>query len=98
MPTDETAPGPYNAITDVPGIRVGHRQRTDAPSLAGTTVTPLPGGAVTGSDSRGGAPGTRETDLLDPVNANPGANAIVLTGGSAYGLDTAAGVMEWLEG
>ncbi|MBB5835281.1 P1 family peptidase [Kribbella italica] len=90
-------PGPHNAITDVPGVLVGQVERTDPPYLTGTTVVYFPGTAVAGVDVRGGAPGTRETDLLDPVNANPGVNAIVLSGGSAYGLDTAAGVMAWLE-
>lgn len=90
-------PGPYNAITDVPGVLVGHFERTDAPYLTGTTVVHVPGTAVAGVDVRGGAPGTRETDLLDPVNSNPGVNAIVLTGGSAYGLDAASGVMAALE-
>ncbi|MEV6288095.1 P1 family peptidase [Kribbella sp. NPDC051770] len=90
-------PGPYNAITDVPGVLVGQVERTDPPYLTGTTVVYFPGTAVAGVDVRGGAPGTRETDLLDPVNSNPGVNAIVLSGGSAYGLDTAAGVMSWLE-
>jgi L-aminopeptidase/D-esterase-like protein len=89
--------GPHNAITDVPGVLVGQVQRTDPPYLTGTTVLYLPGTAVFGVDARGGAPGTRETDLLDPVNSNPGVNAIVLTGGSAYGLDAATGVMAWLE-
>jgi len=90
-------PGPHNAITDVPGVLVGQVERTDAPYLTGTTVLHFPGTAVAGVDVRGGAPGTRETDLLDPVNSNAGVNAIVLTGGSAYGLDTAGGVMGWLE-
>ncbi|TDU84371.1 putative pantetheine hydrolase [Kribbella voronezhensis] len=90
-------PGPHNAITDVPGVRVGQVERTDAPYLTGTTVLHFPGTAIAGVDVRGGAPGTRETDLLDPVNSNPGVNAIVLTGGSAYGLDAAGGVMGWLE-
>jgi L-aminopeptidase/D-esterase-like protein len=87
----------HNAITDVPGIRVGQVQQTEAPYLTGTTVVYAPGTAVAGVDVRGGAPGTRETDLLDPVNSSPGVNAVVLTGGSAYGLDTAGGVMAWLE-
>lgn len=87
----------HNAITDVPGIRVGQVQRTDEPYLTGTTVIHAPGTAVAGVDVRGGAPGTRETDLLDPVNSSPGVNAVVLTGGSAYGLDAVAGVMAWLE-
>lgn len=97
MTTEQAVPGPLNAITDVPGVLVGQVEQTEAPYLTGTTVVHLPGTAVAGVDVRGGAPGTRETDLLDPVNSNPGVNAIVLTGGSAYGLDTAAGVMAWLE-
>ncbi|MFB6723056.1 P1 family peptidase [Kribbella sp. NPDC056345] len=90
-------PGPHNAITDVPGVLVGQVERVDAPYLTGTTVVYVPATAVAGVDVRGGAPGTRETDLLDPVNSNPGVNAVVLTGGSAYGLDAAGGVMRWLE-
>ncbi|GAA1674831.1 P1 family peptidase [Kribbella yunnanensis] len=90
-------PGPHNAITDVPGVLVGQVERVDAPYLTGTTVVYVPTTAVAGVDARGGAPGTRETDLLDPVNSNPGVNAVVLTGGSAYGLDTAGSVMRWLE-
>jgi L-aminopeptidase/D-esterase-like protein len=90
-------PGPHNAITDVPRVLVGQVQRLDPPYLTGTTVVHVPSTAVAGVDVRGGAPGTRETDLLDPVNSNAGVNAIVLTGGSAYGLDTAGGVMGWLE-
>ncbi|TCO51172.1 putative pantetheine hydrolase [Kribbella antiqua] len=90
-------PGPQNAITDVPGVLVGQVERVDAPYLTGTTVVHVPGTAVAGVDVRGGAPGTRETDLLEPVNSNQGANAVVLTGGSAYGLDTAGSVMRWLE-
>ena len=97
MTTEHPAPGPQNAITDVPGVLVGQVENTEAPYLTGTTVVYLPGTAVAGVDVRGGAPGTRETDLLDPVNSNPGVNAIVLTGGSAYGLVTADGVMAWLE-
>ena len=90
-------PGPQNAVTDVPGVLVGQVERVDAPYLTGTTVVHLPATAVAGVDVRGGAPGTRETDLLEPVNSNAGVNAIVLTGGSAYGLDTAGSVMRWLE-
>ncbi|TCM40201.1 P1 family peptidase [Kribbella sp. VKM Ac-2568] len=97
MTTELPVPGPHNAITDVPGVLVGQIERTDAPYLTGTTVVHVPAGAVAGVDVRGGAPGTRETDLLDPVNSNPGANAIVLTGGSAFGLDAVAGAMSWLE-
>jgi putative pantetheine hydrolase len=97
MTTEHPVPGPQNAITDVPGVLVGQVENTEAPYLTGTTVVYLPGTAVAGVDVRGGAPGTRETDLLDPVNSNPGVNAIVLTGGSAYGLVTADGAMAWLE-
>jgi L-aminopeptidase/D-esterase-like protein len=84
-----------NAITDVPGIEVGHAQNEDA--LTGCTVTLCRKGAVAGVDVRGGAPGTRETDLLDPVNLVEKAHAVVLAGGSAYGLDAASGVMRYLE-
>ncbi|ADB32527.1 peptidase S58 DmpA [Kribbella flavida DSM 17836] len=90
-------PGPQNAITDVPGVLVGQVERVEPPYLTGVTVLHFPGTAVAGVDVRGGAPGTRETDLLDPVNSNANVNAIVLTGGSAYGLDAATGVMAWLE-
>ncbi|MGZ0145758.1 P1 family peptidase [Kribbella sp. WER1] len=90
-------PGPQNAITDVPGIHVGQVERLDPPYLTGTTVLHFPHPAVAAVDVRGGAPGTRETDLLSPVNSNGGVNAIVLTGGSAFGLDTAGAVMGKLE-
>jgi L-aminopeptidase/D-esterase-like protein len=90
-------PGPHNAITDVPGVLVGQVERLDPPYLTGTTVVHVPQTAVAAVDVRGGAPGTRETDLLSPVNSNGGVNAIVLTGGSAFGLDTAGTVMRWLE-
>lgn len=93
----ELEPGPRNAITDVPGVLVGQVERVEAPYLTGTTVVHVPGTAVAGVDMRGGAPGSRETDLLDPVDANPGVNAVVLSGGSAFGLDTAGTVMRWLE-
>ena len=82
-----------NAITDVPGIRVGHAQRTGDGWLTGTTVVLPPAeGAVGGVDVRGGGPGTRETDLLDPCNMVERVHAIVLTGGSALGLGAADGV------
>lgn len=90
-------PGPNNSITDVPGIAVGSYQRTDGAYLTGTTVVHAVRGAVGGVDERGGAPGTRETDLLSPLNSNSAVNAVTLTGGSAYGLDAASGVMSWLE-
>lgn len=90
-----------DALTDVPGLRVGHAQRCGEgwPGwLTGTTVVLAPdGGAVAGVDSRGGAPGTRETDALDPRNVVERIDAVVLTGGSAFGLDSASGVMGWLE-
>ena len=84
-----------NAITDVRGIEVGHAQDNEA--LTGCTVILCRKGAVAGVDVRGGAPGTRETDLLDPVNLVQKVHAIVLAGGSAYGLDAATGVMRYLE-
>lgn len=85
-----------NTITAIPGIRVGHY--TDTKSLKGCTVVRFAtGGATAAVDVRGSAPGTRETDLLDPVNLVDKVHAIVLSGGSAYGLDAASGVMACLE-
>jgi len=82
-------------IVDVPGITVGHAE--DAAGRTGCTVILCgPQGAVAGVDVRGSAPGTRETDALDPVNLVDRAHAIVLAGGSAFGLDAATGVMTWL--
>ncbi|GAA1285523.1 P1 family peptidase [Pseudonocardia aurantiaca] len=90
--------GPHNALTDVAGLRVGHATRTGDGALTGVTVVLAPdGGAVGGIDVRGAAPGTRETDLLDPRNTVQRVHALVLTGGSAYGLAAADGVMAWLE-
>ncbi|MCK7624907.1 P1 family peptidase [Streptomyces sp. RS10V-4] len=100
-PGDEPAPlppGPRDALTDVPGLRVGHARRTGGGWLTGTTVVLAPeGGAVAAADVRGGGPGTRETDALDPGNLVEHVDAVVLTGGSAYGLDAASGVVAWLE-
>ncbi len=80
------------------GLRVGHATRVGDGWLTGTTVVLAPeGGAVAAVDVRGGGPATRETDALDPRNAVERIEAVVLSGGSAYGLDTAAGVMGWLE-
>ena len=92
-------PGPLNAITDVLGIEVGQYTSTDATSGGGTgtTVVVSRAGAVGGVSQRGGAPGTRETDLLRPENLVEKVNAVVLSGGSAYGLAAADGVMLCLE-
>lgn len=84
-------------ITDVAGIRVGSVSRTDAGHLTGTTVVLPPPGTVAGVDVRGGGPGTHETDALDPRTLVPTADAIVLTGGSAYGLVTTHGAQLWCE-
>ncbi|MFD4336857.1 P1 family peptidase [Streptomyces anulatus] len=87
-----------DALTDVAGIRVGHAEVAGAGALSGTTVVLAPeGGAVAAVDVRGGGPGTRETDALDPRNLVQRVDAVILTGGSAYGLDAASGVMAWLE-
>jgi L-aminopeptidase/D-esterase-like protein len=85
----------YNAITDVTGIKVGHY--TDREGITGCTVVLCEGGAVGGVDVCGSAPATRETDLLRPGNLVQEVHAILLTGGSAYGLNAAGGVMRWLE-
>jgi len=85
----------HNAITDVGGICVGHAQNLDA--LTGCTVILCENGAVGGVDQRGGAPGTRETDLLKPMHLVHQVHGILLTGGSAFGLDAASGVMRYLE-
>ena len=87
--------GSPGAITDVAGIEVGHF--TDARRPTGCTVVLARGGAVGGVDVRGAAPGTRETDLLDPSNTVGTVHAVLLAGGSAWGLDAAGGVMRWLE-
>ncbi|WP_055490340.1 P1 family peptidase [Streptomyces sp. TP-A0356] len=87
-----------DALTDVMGLRVGHATRIGDGRLTGTTVVLAPeGGAVAAVDVRGGGPGTKETDALDPRNVVQRVEAVVLTGGSAYGLDSASGVMAWLE-
>ncbi|HEX2184476.1 MAG TPA: P1 family peptidase [Chloroflexota bacterium] len=87
-----SAPG---RITDVAGITVGCW--TDARALTGCTVVLCPEGAVVGAEVRGGAPGTRDTELARPGMLVERANAVLLTGGSAFGLDAAGGVMRWLE-
>lgn len=83
------------AITDVVGIEVGHF--TDSRRPTGCTVILTRAGAVAGVDVRGAAPGTRETDLLHPSNLVDQVHAVLLAGGSAWGLDAASGVMRWLE-
>ncbi|MBU0733586.1 MAG: P1 family peptidase [Proteobacteria bacterium] len=83
------------AITDIEGIRIGHAQDLDA--ATGCTVVIGKEGLTAGVDVRGGAPGTRETDLLNPVNLVEQIHAVVLTGGSSFGLDAASGVMQYLE-
>ena len=83
------------SITRVPGIKVGHAQ--DDAALTGCTVILCEHGAVGGVDQRGGAPGTRETDLLRPMHLVQQVHAVLLTGGSAFGLAAADGVVRWLE-
>lgn len=88
-------PGPRNLITDVTGLKVGNAQSPDTASGV-TVVLPSADGAVAAVDTRGGAPGTRETDALRPTSLVDRVNAIVLSGGSAFGLDAAGGVQSWL--
>ena len=94
-------PGPLNAITDVPGVKVGQFTGTVHASTlggsTGTTVILTEGGAIAGVTQRGGAPGTRETDILKPEKAIEKVHAVSLSGGSAYGLAAADGVMQCLE-
>ncbi|GAB47747.1 P1 family peptidase [Mobilicoccus pelagius] len=100
-----TQAAPTNSLLDVPGLRVGHAAATAEGALSGTTVVVAApdllgagdeGGIVAGVDVRGGGPGTRETDLLDPRNVVERVHAICLTGGSAFGLGAADGVMAGL--
>jgi L-aminopeptidase/D-esterase-like protein len=86
--------GIHNGLTDIPDIWVGHHTAED--HVCGTTAVICPRGAVAGVDVRGSAPGTRETDLLAPENLVEKANAVVLCGGSVYGLAAADGVARWL--
>src|SRR5512145_617376 len=89
---------PVNAplyFTSIPGLRVGHAQDEDA--LTGCTVILCEKGAVGGVDQRGGAPGTRQTDALYPMHLVQRVHAVVLAGGSAFGLDSATGVVRYLE-
>ena len=89
------AQAPNATLTAVPGIKVGHFTLTERPT--GCTVVLVDGDAVGGVSQRGGAPGTRETDLLNPLNMVDKVNAIVLAGGSAFGLEAATGAVRWLE-
>jgi len=89
-----SGPGPRNLITDVPGLRVGNAG--DNPLRSGVTVVLAEAPAVAAADVRGGGPGTRETDLLDPASLVQAVDALVLSGGSAFGLAAADGVMGWL--
>lgn len=82
-------------LTDIKGIRIGHAQ--DLSAATGCTVLLAEEGATAGVDVRGGAPGTKDTDLLDPVNLVDKIHAVLLTGGSAFGLDATSGVMQYLE-
>ncbi|HET8794800.1 MAG TPA: P1 family peptidase [Arthrobacter sp.] len=86
-----------SSITDVPGIRVGHAQRTDPGWLTGVTVVLPQQGTIGSVDVRGGGPGTHETDALDPTTLVPTVDAVVLTGGSAYGLAAVHGAQRWCE-
>jgi L-aminopeptidase/D-esterase-like protein len=95
-PSPPVKPTGGRGLTEVHGLRVGHHTLSERPT--GCTVILADGeGAVGGVSQRGGAPGTRETDLLDPANMVERVNAIVLAGGSAYGLDAAQGVVRYLE-
>jgi L-aminopeptidase/D-esterase-like protein len=83
------------SITDVPGIEVGHHTRDSAGARTGVTVVLARGGAVAAVDVRGGGPGTRETEALSPTTLVDRIHAVCLSGGSAFGLGAAQGVMEW---
>lgn len=85
----------FGNITDVPGVKVGHAE--DREGITGCSVILVENGAVCGVDVRGSAPGTRETDALDPINEIQQVHGICLAGGSAFGLDAATGVMHYLE-
>jgi L-aminopeptidase/D-esterase-like protein len=92
------SPGENNAITDIPGITVGHYTGDDSGTTVVLASSPTGTGVAGGVTQRGGSPGTRETDLMRPDNMVEAMNAIVLSGGSSYGLASASGVMRCLEG
>jgi L-aminopeptidase/D-esterase-like protein len=87
----------FGSITDVPGVAVGHHQRSGRGWQTGTTVVIVERGATPGVDVRGGGPGTRETDALAPENLVQTIHGVCLTGGSAFGLASSLGLMSWLE-
>ena len=87
-------PGPLNLITDIGGLVVGHAEAAN--QLTGVTVLIPERPAITAVDQRGGAPGTRETDVFTAENSIDICHAVVFSGGSAFGLDSAAGVQRWL--
>ena len=95
LPTPAQAQEPVWGLTAIPGLKVGHLTLSER--LTGCTVVLAEGGAVGGVDVRGGAPGTREIALLDPVNTVDVVHAVVLSGGSAFGLDAASGVVRYLD-
>lgn len=85
------------SLTDVPGVRVGHVHKTDGGWLTGVTVVLPPPGTVGSVDVQGGGPATHETDALDPTSLVSQVDAVVLAGGSAYGLASAGGAQRWCE-
>jgi L-aminopeptidase/D-esterase-like protein len=89
-------PGPNDAITDVPGVRVGHYTHTEGTMRGVTVVIPGKAGGTCGVDVRGSNPGTLATSTYDPINIGEECDAIVLTGGSLWGFATVLGVMEYL--
>ncbi|MEY3035264.1 MAG: hypothetical protein RLZ86_1886, partial [Actinomycetota bacterium] len=93
-----TSDPPLGSLTDVDGLRVGHHHRVSSTWRTGTTVVLTPPGTRGGVSVRGAAPGTRETDLLGPDTLVSFVDAVCLTGGSAFGLDAAGGVMDHLVG
>src|SRR6266481_4251565 len=92
---DTPVSAPTGSITDVAGVKIGHFTRSERPT--GCTVLLTEEGATGAVDQRGGAPGTRETDLLNPINLVQKVNAIAFAGGSAFGLSVADGVVRYLE-
>ena len=92
--TTSMTPGPRNLLTDVDGLTVGHAD--DDRLLSGATVVLCDNPTVASIDVRGGAPGTRDTDLLAPEMTVAEVDAVVISGGSAFGLDAASGVQAWL--